>query len=358
MSITVTKTYLPPLDEYIHYLERIWDSGWITNNGELVLELEKKLAEYLDVPFVQYVTNGTTALQIALKALNIEGEVITTPFSYVATVNSIIWEHCKPVFVDIDESTFGIDPSKIEAAITKDTRAIMPVHVYGYPCAVDEIQSIAKKNNLKVIYDAAHAFGCKHNDISLVSYGDVSTISFHATKLFHTIEGGAIISHDAETNQKISLLKSFGHKNDDYFMVGINGKTSEFNAAMGLCILPKVREIIEKRKQIFEWYKTRLSGLGLRFPTIQKITEYNYSYHPIVFNNENQLLLTFEALKEKEIIPRRYFFPSLNKLTFVNGQYCPISEKISSRVLCLPLYDSLSEDEVEVISSIIQESII
>jgi dTDP-4-amino-4,6-dideoxygalactose transaminase len=354
MPINVTKTYLPPLDEYYEYLKRIWASGWVTNNGELVQELEKRLAEYLKVPFVQYVSNGTIAIQLALKALEAEGDVITTPFSYVATVNSILWEHCKPVFVDIEERTFCIDVEKIEAAITDRTCAILPVHVYGYPCDVVKIKELAEKYNLKVIYDGAHAFGCELNGTSLMNYGDLSTLSFHATKLFHTVEGGAVVAHTPEMAERLWRLKSFGHRNDDYFFPGINGKNSEFHAAMGLCVLPHVDEQIEKRRQIFDWYGQALQGLDLGFPHPEGGLKYNYSYQPVLFENEEQLLHVVNGLKKKEIVPRRYFYPALNTLPFIKGQECLVAEDISRRVLCLPLFASLEEEQVQTICQIVK----
>ena len=357
MTINVTKTYLPPLEEYVQYLERIWASGWITNNGELVQELEKRLAEYLHVPYVQFISNGTIAIQLALKALDVEGEVITTPFSYVATVNSILWEHCTPVFVDIEPRTFGMDADKIEAAITERTRAILPVHVYGYPCDVVKIQQVAGKHNLKVIYDGAHAFGCELNGASLLDYGDLSTLSFHATKLFHTVEGGAVIAHSAEMADRLGKLKSFGHIQNDYFLAGVNGKNSEFHAAMGLCLLPKVDDLIEKRRQVFAWYDRSLAGLGLQIPRPDKHgLKYNYSYYPVLFESETTLLRVMAALKEHEIIPRRYFYPALNKLPFVMGQDCPLAEDISRRVLCLPLFVGLEEEQVENICKILSST--
>lgn len=353
--INVTKTYLPPLDEYIKYLERIWESGWVTNNGELVQELERQLADYLDVPFVSFVSNGTIALQLALKALDIRGEVITTPFSYVATTNAILWEGCIPVFVDIEEENFCIDPAKIEAAITDQTRAIMAVHVYGYPCDVDCLEEISQKYNLRVIYDAAHAFACKLNDVSVLRYGDISTLSFHATKIFHTAEGGAVISHRAEMAEKLNLLKSFGHRYDDYYLPGINAKNTEIHAAMGLCVLPHVNNLIKRRKIIWDLYTHYLRDISLRYPrNIQGLT-YNYSYFPVVFESEEQLLRITAGLNHKEIFPRRYFYPALNKLPFLNGNDCPIAEDLSKRVLCLPLYPELTEEQVQEISRTISE---
>ena len=353
--INVTKTYLPPLDSYVKYLERIWKSGWVTNNGELVQELERQLADYLDVPFVSFVSNGTIALQIALKALDIQGEVITTPFSYVATTNAILWENCIPVFVDIEEENFCIDPEKIEAAITSRTKAIMAVHVYGYPCNVDCIEEISKKHNLKVIYDAAHAFGCRLNDVSVLRYGDISTLSFHATKVFHTVEGGALIAHTAEMAEKLNLLRSFGHRYDDYYLPGINGKNTEIHAAMGLCILPQVDDLIRQRKTVWELYRLHLNGLPLRYPEAMEGLTYNYSYFPVLLENEEQLMRIITGLNQEDIFPRRYFYPPLNKLPFTKGDDCPIAQGISNRVLCLPLYPDLAEQDIQEISGIISK---
>ncbi len=353
--INVTKSYLPPLEEYIKYLEKIWASGWLTNNGEMVQELESKLAEYLGVPYIHYVSNGTIAIQIALQALGIQGEVITTPFSYVATTNSILWEHCQPVFVDIDARTFCIDPEKIESAITERTQAILAVHVYGYPSDVDAIAEIARKHNLKVVYDAAHAFGCKLNGSSLLNYGDLSTLSFHATKLFHTVEGGAIVAHTPQMADLINKIKSFGHLGDEYYTLGVNGKNSEFHAAMGLCVLPNVAGIVHRRRLICETYDAELSDLGIVFSSIPENYEYNYAYYPVVFQNEAQLQAVKQALNSNQINPRRYFYPSLNTLPFLQiRQPCPVSEDISPRVMCLPLYDGLEKQDVMRISGLIR----
>ncbi|MBE0682581.1 MAG: DegT/DnrJ/EryC1/StrS family aminotransferase [Anaerolineales bacterium] len=354
--INVTKTYLPPLEEYVKYLEKLWASGTVTNNGVLVQELEAKLAEYLDVPFIQYISNGTMAIQIALRALDIHGEVITTPFSYVATTNAILWEYCEPIFVDIDPKTFCINPAKIEASITERTRAILAVHVYGYPCDVKAIDGIAKKYNLKVIYDAAHAFGCKLNGSSLLNYGDLSTLSFHATKLFHTVEGGAIVAHTPQMADTLIKIKSFGHLGDEYYTLGLNGKNSELHAAMGLCVLPNVAGIAQRRRAICEVYDNELRGLGIVFFKISQDYEYNYAYYPVVFQNETQLLSVKQTLNSNQINPRRYFYPSLNTLPFLRTrQLCPISEDVSSRVLCLPLYESLEKQDVLRISALIKK---
>lgn len=356
--INVTKSYLPPLEEYIKYLEKIWSSNWLTNHGPLVQELEKRLSEYLEVPYVHFVSNGTIAIQLALRALDIQGDVITTPFSYVATCNSILWEHCAPVFVDIDPKTLCIDPKRIEQAITERTQAILPVHVYGFPAEVKEIELIARKYQLKVIYDAAHAFGCKLENSSLLLHGDLSTLSFHATKVFHSVEGGAIIAHTSEMAARINKIKSFGHIGDAYFMLGINGKNSEFHAAMGLCVLPEVSNIIERRRLLCELYDQELAELNIIFSNVPENFEHNHAYYPVIFRNEEQLIKVKKILNENGINPRRYFFPSLNRLPFLAvRQSCPVSEDISSRILCLPLYHDLGEIEIKRISQLIRSEL-
>jgi dTDP-4-amino-4,6-dideoxygalactose transaminase len=355
--INVTKSFLPPIEEYIKHLEKIWETNWLTNHGPLIQELEARLADYLGVPYIHCISNGTLAIQIALRALGIQGEVITTPFSYVATTNSILWEHCQPVFVDIDPHTFCIDPQKIEATITERTRAILAVHVYGYPCDVDKIDSLAKKYNLKVVYDAAHAFGCKLNGSSLLNHGDLSTLSFHATKLFHTVEGGAIVAHTPQMADTLNKIRSFGHLGDEYFTLGVNGKNSEFHAAMGLCMLPRVADIIQRRRAICELYDAELGNLGIVVFNNAQYYEYNYAYYPVLFRDEKQLLSVKQVLNLNQINPRRYFYPSLNTLPFLQRkQACPISEDTSSRVLCLPLYDSLEKEDVLRISLLITQA--
>jgi len=355
--INVTRAFLPPLENYLEYLERIWASAWLTNNGELVQELEAKLALHLEVPHIQYLSNGTVALQVALKALNITGEVITTPFSYVASTTSILWEQCKPVFVDIEDRTFCINADKIEAAITPKTQAILAVHVYGYPCDVTQIDALAKKYDLRVIYDAAHAFGVRLNGVSLLNFGDLATLSFHATKLFHTVEGGGIVTHSNEMAEQIWLRMSFGHRGDEYHTVGINGKNSEFHAAMGLAVLPFVRELVTRRRIISELYDSKLRDKGLQFPQKTPGLEYNYSYYPVIFKTEAQLLRVKSALMKQEINTRRYFYPALNKLPYLRGNDCPVAESISTRVLCLPLYPDLTDVQAIQISEIVVNEI-
>ncbi len=353
--INVTKTFLPPIEEYQKYISRIWQNNQLTNQGPLLKELEQKLGGFLNVENIQFVSSGTMALQLALNALDIkEGEIITTPFSYVATTSSILWERCKPVFVDIEPDNFTIDADKIERAITPETKAIMAVHVFGYACNVEKIEKIAQKHNLKVIYDGAHSFGTKYKGKSLLNYGDISTCSFHSTKLFHTVEGGACIVKDKYINEKLSLAKTFGHIGYEYFQLGLNGKNSEMHAAMGLCNLNYIDKIISERKKIIELYD-KLLGNSVSRPKIQEYLEYNYAYYPVLFENENHLLKVFEALKKENIFPRRYFYPSLNKLPYVNGENCPISEDISLRIACLPLFVGLEEDIIKKIAGIINE---
>lgn len=353
--INVTKTYLPSFRKYASILKRAWDKAWITNNGELVQELEQKLKEYLGVKHLFFTNNGTIVLQMALKAYGITKEVITTPFSYVATTNAILWEGCKPVFVDINDTDFCIDAYKIEEAITENTEAILATHVYGYPCNIEKIAEVAQKYNLKVIYDGAHAFGCTYKEKSLLSYGDIITCSFHATKIFHTVEGGCIITNNDEVAKKLHLYRQFGHINDEYFSIGINGKNSEFHAAMGLSILPDISEIINRRRNVTEIYDKQLLKLNLQRPQMSDHLSYNYSYYPILFDSEENLLIIKGELEKRNIFSRRYFFPSLNKLPFVNYTMAPVSESISKRILCLPLFVGLPSEIILEICSVINE---
>jgi dTDP-4-amino-4,6-dideoxygalactose transaminase len=356
--INVTKSYLPPIEEYNKYLEGIWERTWLTNQGPLVQELEQKLKAFLGVHHLLFMSNGTIAIQLAIKALELKGEIITTPFSYVATTTSALWENCKPVFTDIENKTFCIDPEKIEEMITPNTSGILATHVYGNACDVIKIKAIADKYKLKVIYDGAHAFGVSVNESSIFNYGDITTISFHATKLFHTVEGGAIVTKNKELADKLSLYRSFGHIIDDYYTIGINGKNSEFHAAMGLCNLSHVTEIISNRRETVELYSKLLNQAKISFPEKHPLQNSNYAYFPVVFETEEILLQVRKNLLGKEISTRRYFYPSLNKLPYLTEKYsCPISEDISKRVLCLPLYFNLSANAVERICQIINSSI-
>lgn len=346
--IPVTKTYFPPLEKYQEQLKRIWENEWLTNRGELVKELEERLSAHLQTRNVTLTTNGTLPIQIALNVLAKQGEVITTPFSYVATTSAIVWEHCTPVFVDIHPEYLTIDETQIEAAITPKTTAILATHVFGNPCDVEAIEKIAKKHNLKVIYDAAHCFGVEYKRESLFNYGDVSTCSFHATKIFHTGEGGAFFCKDEELNHKLFYSHNFGHKTATTFQgVGINAKMSELQAAMGLTVLPHIDEILEGRKKVVDFYNEQLDFSKLKKLKIREATKWNYSYYPVIFESEAQLLKVQKALNEKDIYPRRYFYPSLNTLNYVDYVEMPISEAVSSKVLCLPLYAGLKPNELK-----------
>ena len=357
-KIYVTKSFLPPITDYFKLIEQIYKNGQLTNQGSMLKQLETNLSDFLKVKNLHYLTNGTIAIQVALKALGIDdGEIITTPFSYVATTSSILWERCKPVFVDIEPDNFTMDVNEIEEKITSKTRAILPVHVFGYACDVDSIQKIADKHNLKVIYDAAHAFASSYKGRSLVSFGDISTCSFHATKLFHTIEGGACIVKDDDISQNLNLIKRFGHNLDNHICLGINAKQSEFNAAMGLANFPYIKKIIEARREISNFYDELLKGCVKR-PKVQDGLEYNYAYYPVVFKDEKELLNVFETLNKHNIFPRRYFYPSLNKLPYLKDyQSCPVSEDICSRIACMPLFVGLTHAQVERICSLLKESL-
>lgn len=356
--INVTKSYLPEYSVYESYLKKIWEKGWLTNNGDCVVELEKQLKSYLHVPNLWFCNNGTIVLQFAIKALELRGEIITTPFSYVATTSAILWEHCTPVFVDIDTATLTINTDLIEASITDKTSAILATHVYGNPCDVDRIKQIADKHNLKVIYDAAHAFGVEYNGTNLCNYGDVSTLSFHATKLFHTIEGGAMVTQDESLAKKLYLMRQFGHVGDEHFSLGLNGKVSEFHAAMGLSILPKIDAIIAERKELTTLYDSHLDDARITKPIIRVNTKYNYPYYPIILKNEFVLKEVMHQLGQQNIIPRRYFYPTLNTLPYLKHYYpCPISEGLSLRVLALPLYVGLERRDVQNISAIILKAL-
>ena len=350
--IPVTKTFLPPQEEYQAILGRAWDAGWITNRGVLVKELEEKLKACLEVPNIIVTTNGTLPLQIAIKALELSGEIITTPFSYVATTSSIVWENCTPVFVDIHPEYLTIDETKIEAAITHKTSAILATHVFGNPCAVEEIKKIAKKHNLKVIYDAAHCFGVKYKGESIFNFGDVSTCSFHATKIFHTGEGGALFTKNTELDHKLFYHHNFGHNGpEDFHGLGINAKMSELQAAMGLAVLPYMKYIKGERQKVVDFYTKNLGGI--QTIKIREGTEWNYSYYAVIFETEADLIKVKEALNLINIYPRRYFYPSLNLINYNVNAEMPVSESISKRILCLPVYIGMEPCTIEKICDII-----
>lgn len=356
--INVTKTFLPPQEEYNAILKRAWDNVWLTNRGDLVKELETKLKNHLNVPSIIATTNGTLPLQIAIKALELRGEIITTPFSYIATTSSIIWEGCKPIFVDIHPEYLTIDETKIEAAITSKTSAILATHVFGNPCNVEVIETIAKKYGLKVIYDAAHCFGVTYKGNSIFNYGDVSTCSFHATKLFHTGEGGALFCNEIDLFNKLFYHHNFGHKTaESFYGLGLNAKMSELQAAMGLAVLPYMKDILKERKRVVDSYNQLLDFSNLKKITIREETAWNYSYYPVIFKNEADLLNIVAKLNKKNIFPRRYFYPSLNTIEYTKGKSMPISEDISKRVLCLPLYKELSTEEIAFICDVISFNI-
>jgi dTDP-4-amino-4,6-dideoxygalactose transaminase len=354
--IPVTKPFSPPIEEYKRHIDGIWERNWFTNNGPLVLELEKKLRQHLDLQQLLFLGNGTIAIQIAIKALELKGEIITTPFSYVATTSSIVWENCVPVFADIDEETLNISPASIEACITEKTTAILATHVYGNPCDIDAIDALAKKHGLKVIYDAAHCFGTLYKGRSVFGFGDVSTTSFHATKLFHTIEGGAVFSTDEAVHARMSYMRNFGHNGPVTFAgLGINGKNSEFHAAMGLVNLNYIAEILEKRQLVHQWYDRLLQGKDVRKPAVTAQSTFNYSYYPLVFPSEEILLQVIDKMQQQNIFPRRYFYPTLSSLHYVTNPYkTPIADAVSKRVICLPLFHTITEEEVMQVSQAIQ----
>lgn len=348
--IPITKPFIPPLKEYNGLLEGIWQRNWLTNNGPLVNDLELKLKKYFDQQHLLLVSNGTIAIQFALRALNITKEVITTPFSYVATASSIAWEKCTPVFVDIDSGSLNIDPKEIEKAITKNTQAVVATHCFGNPCDVEAIDRIAKKHGLKVIYDAAHCFGTLYRKKSIFDWGDISTTSFHATKVFHTVEGGAVFSNDPDMIKSISYLRNFGHAGPEKFQgIGINGKMSEFHAAMGICNLKHIDSILASRKKQAQVYDTLLSNASVRTPVLLEGSESNRAYYPVIFDSHDVMLRVKTALEKKEIFPRRYFYPALNSLDYVPGTTTPVAEDVASRVLCLPMYFELTEVEQRMI---------
>ena len=358
-NIFVTQPSLAPINEFTEILKGVWDRKILTHNGPLVQQLESELEQKLEVPHFTVVNNGTIALQIAIKALELQGEIITTPFTWIATVSAIKWEGCTPIFCDIDPKTLNIDPAKIEALITDKTVAIMPVHVFGTPCNVTEIEKIAKKYNLKVIYDGAHAIGSKFDGKSLLTFGDITATSLHATKLLNTAEGGGCITTNTELDKKIKRIRFFGHSDDKTDIVedGFNGKLTEIHAALGLANLNYYDEVLDDRRFKYLLYKEKLQQVPtIRFQDIAA-GETNYSYFPIIFETEEQLLNVESVLKANAIFPRRYFYPSVNTYTkVVSYQPCPISEDVSKRILCLPLYFDLSEDEILKIIALIVNS--
>ena len=368
MSLFVTKPFLPELDEFIPYLREIWDSKYLTNNGKFHHELEKALCEYLGVNYISLFANGTLALITALQAFRITGEVITSPFSFVATTHSLWWNNIKPVFCDIEPEYFNINPAKIESAITPLTTAIMPVHVYGNPCNVDKIQNIADIYGLKVIYDAAHSFGVRHKGQSIFNFGDLSVLSFHATKVFNTFEGGAIVCHDEKTKKRIDYLKNFGFSDETSVVApGINAKMNEFQSALGLLQLKYIDEALEKRRYIAQIYSNELSDIdGISFLKDIPEVKHNYSYYPILID-ENKYGKSrdevYNEFKMSDVFTRRYFYPLISnfspykELASSKRDNLPIANKIAEQVLCLPIYPDLEDDNIKLIVDIIKKQV-
>ncbi len=363
--IYVTQPFIPPLEEFIPYLEKIWDNKWLTNNGEFHQKLEKELAEYLGVRYISLFTNGTLALITALQEMRITGEVITTPFSFVATTHSLWWNGIKPVFVDIEPDYFNLDPEKIEAAITPKTTAIMPVHVYGNPCNVNRIQEVADTYGLKVIYDACHAFGVKIKDESVLNFGDMSVMSFHATKVYTTFEGGAIVCHDEKTKKRIDYLKNFGFAGETTVVApGINAKMNEFQAALGVLQLKYADEVRSKRKDIANYYRQKLKSInGIKCLDDIEDVVHSYSYFPILVNKETYGMTRdeiYQMLKDNGIFTRRYFYPlisnfsSYSSLPSASIENLPVANKIAEEVLCLPIYPDLKKETLNIIMNVIK----
>ena len=352
--INVTQPSLAPVKEVLPYLERIWETGIMTHNGPLMQQLEKELSDYLGVSDVVCLSNGTAALQLAIRALELKGEIITTPFTFIATANISAWERCRPVFVDISPDTWNIDPDKIEERITEKTSAILPVHVFSAPCDIRRIEQIAKKSNLKIIYDAAHAMCVNYNGKSIMSYGDVSCASFHATKLFNTCEGGACITNDEELAARIRRMRFFGfNERKEIVDDGINAKMTEISAGLGLANLKHLGSVRNNRREKYELYQSLLAACSyIRFQKVNP-EEYNYSYVPVLFDSEKTLLRTVEKLNAENIFPRRYFHPSLNETPIFNDVTLPISESVARTILCLPLYDKLNEEDITKICDMI-----
>lgn len=357
-SIQVNKPYLPNKEKYKAYIDQLFESSWLTNNGKLVQELEERLREYLGVKHLVLVANGSLALQLAYHALELTGEVITTPFSFAATTNTLVWEKLQPRFADINSQTFNLDPQNIEAQITNATSAIVPVHVYGNPCDVESIQGIANHYNLSVVYDAAHAFAVNYKGESVLNNGDISTLSFHATKLFHTIEGGAVITNDATLANKVRRLINFGITGPGVIEYpGTNAKMNEFEAAMGLCILDDIDFIHQSRQKVWQMYQAELGGY-VEFQNFNPAATNNCAYAPVLFQSNDQMLNVKNKLWEHNIITRRYFYPSLDTLGYLSGgQIMPVSRDIASRILCLPVGPYFPKQNINNVITMLKEAL-
>jgi len=352
--IQVTKTYLPDVDKYKSYVDRIFSSGWVTNHGALVNLLEDRLRKYLSINNVLLVANGTLALQIAYKTLGLQGAVVTTPFSFVATTSSLVWEGLKPKFADIDPESFCLDPENIEKNISSEVSAILPVHIFGNCCEIDKISAIASRHGLNTVYDASHAFGVRYRERSVFDFGDISIVSFHATKIFHTVEGGALIVPDDHLYEKAKYMRDFGITGPDCVgSLGINAKMNEFEAAMGLCVLDDIEMLLEARKNLYAYYLEKLPST-LKVQKMNRLCVPNYSYFPVVFSSEGELVKVERTLNSRNIFPRRYFSPSLDTLPYLNGhQKMPVSNAVSKTILCLPLFFGMDFDVVDLVAETI-----
>jgi dTDP-4-amino-4,6-dideoxygalactose transaminase len=355
MRIPVTKPYLPSKGRYKEMVDEIWERQWLTNNGPFLQRFEKELEHFLGSRNTSVVTSGTTALQFALKTLEPAGEIITTPFSYVATTSAIFWEGFTPIFADIEAESLCIDPVEVEKKITNKTKAILATHVYGNPCDIEALERISEEHGIPLFFDAAHAFGSKHKGKSILEYGDISVLSFHATKLFHSVNGGAVFCKSAAVKQRIDRLRNFGHIGvNEFDGVGINGKMCEFHSAMGLLNLEVATELIVKRREQWNFYRKGIEGSELKTISLRNEEGYNGSYFPVIFSDSSKMQKAIDLAANKGIELRRYFSPSLNKLDYVNYQSCPIGEDISERVCCLPQYhDLLEKDQIEVLKVIL-----
>ncbi len=355
-TIGVTRPTLPPFEEFVDVLRGIWTRNHLTNAGPLVVELERQLAEYLGVKHCLFVTNGTIALQLAFRALGLRGEIVTSPFSYVATTSSIAWEGCTPVFADIEPDTLTLSAERAEEAVTERTSAVVATHVYGNPCDLDALAELGRRRGVHIIYDAAHSFGVHYQGRALSAHGDVATLSFHATKLFHTVEGGAVVTDDDEIARRVAYLRNFGHRGYEEFEgIGINGKNSELHAAMGLCLLPRVPEIIAERRDISTRYDAiLLSRPEIKRPRIRPGTSYNYSYYPILLPNDLTVRAVQAHLEANGVLARRYFYPSLSgSLPYVEAGNVPIAREAAGRVLCLPIFTGMLPSQVEGVARLV-----
>ena len=359
-GVPVSRPVLPPLEEFVQRLEGVWASAWLTNNGPCVQELERALAHELQVPHVVLVANGTLALQLAIRALGFRDSVVTTAFSFVATASSLVWEGCRPIFVDVEPDYFTIDPAAVDAAIGPETRGILATHVYGNPCDVEALEKIATKHGLPILYDAAHTFGATYRGRPVAAFGDAATLSFHATKIFHTVEGGAVVTADPNLAERVRRQRAFGEARPmEYQQVGINAKLSEVHAAMGLCLLPRVPEFIAARKAVAEAYDRGLASAGalVTRPRIRPGTTWNYAYYPVLLQDGEAVHRVQERLRREKVDSRRYFYPSLSDLPYVTANTTPVSRTAADRALCLPLWAGLETSRAEAIAGLVLEAL-